>query len=131
MRTERELIVEISRIGRESNSVDEALDRVRSLLAAEIGGSALLIDPSEQGISSWAAKSVSEFLDSRRFPFRGLYTAPLIAENWKAGRLIACFGSFECQGVFLQHLAAHAAQQLGKLLERTRSDVFPRPEAGA
>jgi hypothetical protein len=83
----------------------------------------------ELGISPWAAKSVAEYLDSRQFPFRGVYTAPLIVENRKIGRLIACFVSFGSPGEFLQHLTAHIAQQLGELLARTHRKGLPRPEA--
>jgi hypothetical protein len=129
MRSERELILEVSRIGHESKSVDEALKAAQSLLAREIGGSTLLLDPTEPGISSWAAKSASEFLDSREFPFRGLYTAPLTVGNERAGRLIACFGSFESPGEFLQRLTAHIAREFGPLLARTHREVISRAEA--
>jgi hypothetical protein len=129
MRSERELILEISRIGHESRSVDEAVEAAQSLLAREIGGSTLLLDPAELGISSWAANSASEFLDSREFPFRGIYTAPLMVGNETAGSLIACFGSFESPGEFLQRLTGHIAQQFEQLLTRTRGEVISRPEA--
>jgi hypothetical protein len=129
MRSETELIHEISRIGHESKSVHEAVEIVQSLLATEIGGSTLLLDPAELGISSWAAKSASEFLDSREFPFRGLYTAPLVVGNAAAGRLIACFGSFEAPGESLQRLTAHIAWQFGQLLARTHGEVNSHAEA--
>ncbi len=129
MKSEREIIREISRIGHESTSVDEAVEVVQSLLATEIGGSTLLLDPAELGISSWAAKSVSEFLGSREFPFRGLYTAPLVVESKTSGRLIACFGSFEAPGESLQRLTAHIALQFGELLSRTHGEVISRAEA--
>jgi hypothetical protein len=129
MRSEKELIVEISRIGHESKSVDEALKAAQSLLAKEIGGSTLLLDPAELGISSWAAKSASGFLDSREFPFRGLYTEPLMGGSERAGRLIACFGSFEFPGEFLQRLTAHIALQFEQLLVRTHRDLISRSEA--
>jgi len=129
MRSEREIIVEISRIVHASNSVAEAVETVQSLLATEIGGSTLLLDPAELGISSWAAKSASEFLDSREFPFKGLYTAPLMVGSKTAGRLIACFGSFESPGEFLRQLTVHIAQQFGYLLSRTHGEVISRAEA--
>jgi hypothetical protein len=129
MWSERELILEISRTVHESKSVDEAVQLAQSLLAREIGGSTLLLDLAEMGNSSWAAKSASEFLDSGEFPFRGLYTAPLIVANEKAGRLIACFGSFGSPGEFLQRLTAHIAQQFGQLLTRTHREVISRAEA--
>lgn len=129
VRSEREVILEINRIGHESDSVEEAVELAQSLLAEEIGGSALLLDPVEQGISPWAAKSIVEYLDSRQFPFRGVYTAPLIVEDKKVGRLIACFVSFGSPSEFLQHLTAHIAQQLGELLARTHRTILSRPEA--
>ena len=130
MKSESEIIHEINRIGHESQDVTDAVEIAESLLAAEIGGSTLLIDfPEQGGISARASKSISDFLDSRQFPFRGLYTAPLIAGNERAGRLIACFGSFESPGEFLQLLTAHIAQQFGPLLTRTHGKVVHRPEA--
>ncbi len=129
MRSEKELILEISQIGHESKSVEEALEAAQSLLAKEIGGSTLLLDPAELGISSWAANFVSEFLDSREFPFRGLYTAPLMDGNETVGRLIACFGSVESPGEFLQRLTPHIAQQFGQLLSRTHGEAISRAEA--
>jgi hypothetical protein len=105
------------------------VEAVQSLLATEIGGSTLLLDPAEPGISSWVAKSASEFLDSREFPFRGLYTTPLMVGSKTAGRLIACFGSFESPGEFLQQLTVHIAQQFGYLLSRTHGEVISRAEA--
>ena len=129
MKSESEIIREISRIGHESKSVDEAVKVVQSLLATEIGASTLLLDPAELGISSWAAKSASEFLDSREFPFKGLYTAPLMMGNETSGRLIACFGSFESPGEFLQRLTAHIALQFGQLLARTHCEMSSRAEA--
>jgi hypothetical protein len=129
MRSEKELMLEISRIGRESTSLAEAVEAAQSLLAREIGSATLLIDPAEPAISSWAAKSASDFLDSRKFPFRALYTAPLAAGNLPAGRLIACFGSFETAGDFLPRLAGHIAQQFGPLLSRTYGEVGSRAEA--
>jgi hypothetical protein len=128
MRSERELVLEISRIGLESDSVEEAVELAQSLLAGEIGGSAILLDPVEQGISPWATKCVSEYLDSRQFPFRGV-TVPLVVNNIKVGRLIACFVSFGFPGELLQNLAAHIAKQLGALLARTHRKVLPRLEA--
>jgi len=129
MKTENEIIREISRIGHESVSVDEAVRIVQSLLATEIGGSKLILDSEDLGISARVAKSTSEFLDSREFPFRGLYTAPLMVGNKTAGRLIACFGSFESPGEFLQRLTAHIAHQFEQLLSRIHSEVISRAEA--
>jgi hypothetical protein len=129
MRSEKELNLEISRTVHESKSVDEAAQFAQSLLAKEIGGSRLLLDFAEPGNPSLAAKSASEFLDSREFPFKGLYTAPLLVGNQRAGRLIACFGSFEFPGELFQRLTAHIANQLGQLLTRPHGEVISRAEA--
>jgi hypothetical protein len=129
MKSESEFIREISRIGNNSKSVDEAVEVVQSFLATEIGGSTLLLDPAELGLSSWAAKSASEFLDSRAFLFRGLYTVPLMVGSTKAGRLIACFGSFESPGELLHRLTVHIAQQFGELLARTHDEIISQAEA--
>ena len=130
MKSEGEIIHEIERIGQESQNITDAVKIAQSLLAAEIGGSTLLIDfPKQGGISPRAAKSISDFLDSREYPFRGIYTAPLVAGDERSGRLIACFGSFESPGEFLQRLTAHIAQQFGPLLTRTPGKAIRRPEA--
>jgi hypothetical protein len=131
MKSEKELIREISRIGEESQSVGEAAAVTQSLLATEMGVSTLLLveDSVPLGISPTAAKSASDFLDSHEFPFRGLYTAPLMAGDRKAGRLIACFGSFGSPGAFLERLTIHIAGQFGQLLDRNQRDAHPRTEA--
>ena len=49
MRSERELILEISQIGHESKSVEEALKAAQSLLAREVGGSTLLLESRHTG----------------------------------------------------------------------------------
>jgi hypothetical protein len=128
MKSERELIHEISRIGRESRSLHEAVDLARALLDLEVGSSTLLVDSAQDGISPQAAKRVSDFLNSREFPFRGLYTARVLVGNSEAGRLIACFDSFGFPGGLLERLTGHIAQQLGQLIARTQ-DALPRMEA--
>ena len=65
-------------------------------------------------------------MDSREFPFRGLYTAPLIVGNRKVGRLIACFGSFGAPVKSLPGLTAHVARQLSEIMSRT-GRVILRP----
>jgi hypothetical protein len=120
---ERNLIPVISMLSRQSKSVDEALGLFQSALAGEIGDAALLIDSLEGGISPSVAKSTAAFLDSRQFPFRGLYTAPMTVGNRKIGRLVACFGSFGAPGKSLPALTSHVARQLSDILSRTSRAV--------
>jgi hypothetical protein len=117
---ERELIAIITGLSRQSKSVEEAIRLFQTVLAAEIGGSTLLVEPVEEATSFWAAKSIAGLMDSRVFPFRGLYTQPLMVGSRKVGRLVACFGSFGASGTVLSRLTAHIAQQLGEILGRTR-----------
>jgi hypothetical protein len=104
--------------------MEEAMELLQSVLTGEIGGSTLLVEPADAGATPWATKSVAHFMDSRAFPFRGLYTAPLVVENKKVGRLVACFGSFGAPEKTLSQLTAHIAQQLGDVLVRTRRTPF-------
>lgn len=116
---ERDLISAISRLGRQAHSIGEAINLFQPLLAGEFGGAALLVDSVETGMSSAVAQFTAEFLDSRQFPFRGLYTAPLMVGRQKAGRLIACFGSFGVPGKSLPSLTSHLALQLSDVLARS------------
>src|SRR5580700_7338418 len=104
MKAEKELVREISRIGRQSKSVEEAVELAQTLLAGAIGASVLVVRPPDPGIPSLTGTPISALLDSREFPFRGLYIAPLAAGGTEVGRLFACFGSFGSPGKLLQHL---------------------------
>jgi hypothetical protein len=121
--SQKDLAPAISRLSHQTTSVREAVERFQSLIAEEIGGATLLVEPLEEGVSTPMAKSVSEFMESREFPFRGLYTAPLLAGNRRVGRLIACFGSFGMPGDFLPELTLHMARQLGEILTRTHAHL--------
>ena len=66
------------------------------------------------------AKFLADFLDSRQFPFRGFYTAPVDADDGASGRLIAGFASHGLPGPLLPKLSKHIANELGQLLARTR-----------
>jgi hypothetical protein len=123
MKSERELVREISRIGRVSKSAGEAVALVQALLTTEIGAFTLLLDFTPNGISPRTAEFVSIFLDSRQFPFRGLYTEPLFVANGQAGRLFGCVGSFGTPGELPQHLIAHIAHQLGELFAQAHGDA--------
>lgn len=126
--SEKNLAPAISRLSHQTSSISEAVAQFQSLIADEIGGAALLVEPVKEGIPNPIAHSVSEFMESRRFPFRGLYTAPLMAGNRKVGRLVACFGSFGAPGNSLPKLTLHMARQLSDILSRTHS-ILTRMEA--
>ncbi len=116
---ERELISEIGGIARLSHSLDEAVSRIESLLAHEIGSATLTLQPVQNGSPFLSGTGVSRFLESREFPFRDLYTAPLVkARDRPRGILIACFGTWGAPGEMLQRATAYTAEQLGTLLGR-------------
>jgi hypothetical protein len=127
MGTERNLIPVINGLSRQARSVDEAIELFESLLAGEVGGATLLVDPVEEGISPGTGKTVAAFMESRQFPFRGLYTAPLTVGTRKVGKLIACFGSFGAPGRSLPEVTAHIARQLSEILGRTSRKILPQP----
>ena len=131
MRTERNLIPVINSLSRQAKSVDEAIELFQSLLAGEVGGATLLVDPVEEGISPGAGETIAAFLDSRQFPIRGLYTAPLTLGSRKVGNLVACFGSFGAPGKSLPEVTAHIAKQLSEILGRTTRAILPRPVPSA
>jgi hypothetical protein len=126
MGTERNLIPVINRLSRHARSVDEAIELFESLLAGEVGGATLLVDPVEEGISPRTGETVAAFMESRQFPFRGVYTAPLTVGARKVGKLIACFGSFGAPGKLLPQVTAHVARQLSEILGRTTRSILPR-----
>jgi hypothetical protein len=136
METERNLIPVINSLSRQAKSVDEAIELFQLLLAGEVGGATLLVDPVEEGISPVTGKTVAAFMESRQFPFRGLYTAQLTVGSRKVGKLIVCLGSFGAPGKSLPEVTAHIAKQLSEILGRTTraiippvSAALPQPEA--
>jgi hypothetical protein len=126
MGTERNLIPVINSLSRQAKSLDEAIELFQSLLAGEVGGATLLVDPAEEGISPGTGKTVAAFMESRQFPFRGLYTAPLTVGSRRVGKLIACFGSFGAPGKSLPEVTAQIARQLSEILGRTTRAILPR-----
>ncbi len=115
---ERDLIPVITRLSNQAKSIDEAVELLQAVLAGEIGGALVLLEPFDAG-SPRVAKATSDFMESRRFPFRGLYTAPLVVGKVQVGKLIACFGSFGVPGKELPTLTTHVAEQLSAVLART------------
>jgi len=129
--SERDLVPVITRLSRQSKSVDEAIGLFQSVLSGQFGSAVLLVDLIDEGMSPSVARSTAAFMDSREFPFRGLYTAPLTAGNRKVGRLVACFGTFGMPGKMLPELTSHIARQLVEVLRRTGRTLTPHavPEA--
>jgi hypothetical protein len=111
--SESELRQEIGRIARESSILEDAIQKMRALLGVEIGETNLLVRPARCNFSAFREPAVAEFLESRTFPFRGVYTAPLGA----AGVLIACVGSWGAPSGAIQHLVEHAGTRLSPLLD--------------
>ena len=112
---DRELIRGIERISRRSRNIEEAIHEVEAALKSEIGEAQLLLQPAGEKLSPSSLQTVSSFLESRAFPFRGVYTAPS-----RAGRLIVCFGGVGGPGRFFQELTDRIASELGTLQHRTQ-----------
>ncbi len=126
MESEAELIPLIARLSHQSRSLEEAIELFQTALTGEIGDSILVVEPVNGGSSPLVGEVMARFMESRVFPFRGLYTAPLLVGNRKVGRLVACFGSFGAPGKALSGLTEHIAQQLGEILGRTRRTLGPQ-----
>lgn len=126
MGTERNLIPAINSLSRRAKSADEAIELFQSLLAGEVGEATLLMDAAEEGVSPNTGKTIAAFMESRQYPFRGLYTAPLTVGSRKVGRLVVCFASFGAPGKSLPEVTAHVARQLSEILGRTSRAVLPR-----
>jgi hypothetical protein len=112
---EKELVPVVERISRRSRTIEEAVSGVETALRAGIGEATLLLQPEGDRLSPFSIQSVSSFLNSRTFPFRGVYTA-----HSRAGKLIACFGAFGEPGRFLQELTDRIAAELGALHGRVQ-----------
>jgi hypothetical protein len=116
MISERQLISEVGGIVRRAVSVEEALARIENFLGPEIGSVTLLLRP--LGSSRFNEGAVSSFLESREFPFRGVYTAPLVPKGQSRATLIACFGTWGAPGEILRRATASIARDLGALAAR-------------
>lgn len=104
--SEKELVREMDRIARESLYLEEAIDRIEALFATEVGATRFLARP-VHGSSVFSEPAVGEFLESRRFPFRGVYVAP-----FGPGALIACIGSWGAPHEAIPRLVDYAAGRL-------------------
>ena len=109
--SEKELVRKIHEIAREFCALDDAIEETRALFSAEVGEATILVRPIAHGASVFSEPTVAEFLESRAFPFRGVYTAPL----GTAGVLIVCIGSWGSPGALIQRLVDYAGIQLSRL----------------
>ena len=125
---DQELHTEIAGIVRRAGSLAPALHEIRSLIAREFGAALLVVRPSASG-STLPANIVSEFLESREFPVRALYTAPVKAEGREAGTLVACIGTWGTSGDILRRITTFAGEQLAALLRRLPAQSLVYTEA--
>jgi len=122
---EKELFREIVRIAHDADGLTPALARIQSLLASEWGKALLIIRPASPAAVTSLPPAVSNFLDSRDFPFRGLYIAPLLSGTETAGTLVACIGTWNAPTDTLRRITNFASQQLIDLARRL---ALPRLE---
>ncbi|HEY4086407.1 MAG TPA: hypothetical protein VGM43_10740 [Bryobacteraceae bacterium] len=115
MGLDTELIRGIERISRRSRNIEEAIYNVEAALKSQIGEAQLLLQPEGEKLAPFSIQAVTSFLESRAFPFRGVYTA-----SSRAGRLIVCLGGFGTPGQFFQELTNRIASELGALPGRTQ-----------
>ncbi len=127
--TEKEILVEIRRITGEARTLGEAVERIEACLALEIGSALIRLKPPGAGAALFRDSPISRFMESREFPFRGLYVAPLAVRGKEAGTLVACFGSWGSRGAFLHRATAHSGEQLAALLVRTHAGAVASVEA--
>ncbi len=120
-----EFVREINRIVRESVLEQDAIENAQALFAAEFGETRLLVRPAIWDGSIFAEPAVRDFIESRRFPFRGVYAAPLGPD----AVLIACIGSWGAPIDSIQSLVEHVALRLAPLSEEARRPAARQSEA--
>lgn len=118
-RNETHLLTEITGVARIAGSLEEALRRMEALLAGEIGAATLSVRNGASAAPLLASGTLSRFFESKEFPFRGIYTAPLAEGGRPAVTLVAVFGAWGAPGDFLRRATAHAAAQLARFVPRT------------
>lgn len=122
--SEKEFVREMNRIVRESGSVEDAIGSAQALFAAEFGETRMFVRPAH-GSSIFGEWALLDFLESRRFPFRGVYTAPLGADLI----LVACIGSWGTRIERLHAMVELAAVRLTTVIEKTPALAASRSEA--
>ncbi|MEQ1884980.1 MAG: hypothetical protein ABL967_07960 [Bryobacteraceae bacterium] len=105
--SEKELKREISHIFQQANSTNQAMVWAGDLLGREFGEVRLLQGRPLNSGSAFGEPAVAQFLESREFPFRGVYTAA-------SGRttVILLLGSWGAPRRSMQIFADHIAAQL-------------------
>jgi hypothetical protein len=119
------LIPAINRLAREAHTVENAIELLQPLLADEFGAAALQVVSAGNGITDSTRKTITGFLESHDFPFRGIYTAPIVERGAKVGWLIAGFKSSVDHGGVLPTITNHLASQLSEIRNTTRKTVAP------
>jgi len=121
---EKALFSEVKRLAHDGGSFEAAVTEIRTLLARELGAKVVMIRrPNPQGGALLAAPEISDFLDSREFPFRSLHSFPLrpvtgrlnSATGSQPVKLIACFASDTFQGSLPERVTQFSAERLGEL----------------
>jgi hypothetical protein len=120
---------EIIRIVRESDSLSAALKRIQSFLASAWGEALLIIRPASMASAVSLPAGISAFLESRNFPFRGMYTAPLQTGTLSHGTLVACIGTRGAPRETLCRVTNLVGQELTGLLRRLALPVLEYTEA--
>jgi hypothetical protein len=113
---ESQLLADLGEISRAANSVHDALKGMEALLSERIGIAMLILRGAHEDSSAASGFSVARFLESREFPFRGVYSEKVERRGKHAGTLLACFGTWGAPGKLLRAATAHAAKQIGALL---------------
>lgn len=116
---EREFLREVGRIARESSHLYEAVSGIQLLVSREIGLATFLIRPSDENHAVFRDPIVTEFLESKEFPFRGVYKAHL----GSSAVVIICIGSWGAPCEFTHQLVDRIGHELSRVLERNPSQT--------
>jgi len=115
--SDREIKREVIRILRQADSYQQAARQIEELLQDGAAEATLLLCHGDQSIGK--DERIAAFLYSRKFPFRGVYTAQV-----KGGVLALCLGSMGPPEAGLQslveHVATHAVELLANKSKRAR-----------
>jgi len=111
------------------------LESISALLTVHIGSATLFVRPFAHGYpflphSHPSGFNVTRFLESREFPFRALYTAPIVHQGRSRATLVGCFGSWGASGEFLQLMTAEIAAEIGKTVTGAEVDAAASQNTG-
>jgi hypothetical protein len=113
---ESELLADLREIAGGVNSAIDALKGMEALLSERLGTATLILKSAGDDPSAASGFSVAGFLESREFPFRGVYSEKVERAGKPAGTLLACFGTWGAPSGLLRAVTAQAAKQIGALL---------------